>query len=115
MARRSFLRVAGVIENMSSFTCDHGESYPLFGEGGGRALANDIGAELLGQIPLEPAVAHGGDVGEPISISGTTAAARIFSAIAERIESTTISVSDLAGCSARDESVVAVAVRGQSR
>ena len=26
MARRSFLRVAGVIENMSSFTCDHGDS-----------------------------------------------------------------------------------------
>jgi ATP-binding protein involved in chromosome partitioning len=31
MARRSFLRVAGVIENMSSFTCDHGGQYALFG------------------------------------------------------------------------------------
>ena len=115
MARRSFLRVAGVIENMSSFTCEHGSSYPLFGEGGGRALANDIGAELLGQIPLEPAVAHGGDVGEPITISGSSAAARIFADIAAHIESTTVSMSELSGCSARDESVVAVAVRGQSR
>jgi len=115
MARRSFLRVAGVIENMSSFTCEHGSSYPLFGEGGGRALANDIGAELLGQIPLEPAVAHGGDVGEPVAISGTSAAARIFADIAAHIESTTVSMSELSGCSARDESVVAVAVRGQSR
>ena len=35
MARRSFLRVVGVIENMSTFTCDHGESYALFGSGGG--------------------------------------------------------------------------------
>ena len=33
MARRSFLRVAGVIENMSAFTCDHGETYALFGTG----------------------------------------------------------------------------------
>ena len=115
MARRSFLRVAGVIENMSSFTCEHGTSYPLFGEGGGRALANDIGAELLGQIPLEPAVAHGGDVGEPIAIGGSSAAAKVFAEIAQHIESTTVSVSELSGCSVRDESVVAVSVRGQSR
>ena len=115
MARRSFLRVAGVLENMSSFTCEHGTSYPLFGEGGGRALANDIGAELLGQIPLEPAVAHGGDIGEPIAIGGSSAAAKVFAEIAQHIESTTVSVSELSGCSARDESVVAVSVRGQSR
>jgi ATP-binding protein involved in chromosome partitioning len=51
MARRSFLRVAGVIENMSAFTCDHGTAYALFGEGGGQALADEIGAELLGQVP----------------------------------------------------------------
>ena len=115
MARRSFLRVAGVIENMSSFTCDHGSSYPLFGEGGGRALANDIGAELLGQIPLEPAVAHGGDIGEPVAIGGRSAAAQTFAEIAKHLEETTISVAELNGCSARDENVVAVSVRGQSR
>ena len=115
MARRSFLRVAGVIENMSAFTCEHGTSYPLFGEGGGRALANDIGAELLGQIPLEPAMAHGGDVGEPIAITGTSAAATAFAEIARHIVATTVSAAELSACSARDESVVAVAVRGQSR
>ena len=53
MARRSFLRVAGVVENMSAFTCDHGETYALFGSGGGQTLADEIGVELLGQIPLE--------------------------------------------------------------
>lgn len=115
MARRSFLRVAGVIENMSAFTCEHGTSYPLFGEGGGRALANDIGAELLGQIPLEPAMAHGGDVGEPIAIAGTSAAAMVFAEIARHIVATTVSAAELSACSARDESVVSVAVRGQSR
>ena len=55
MARKSYLRVAGVIENMSAFVCDHGESYPLFGEGGGEDLAHEAGVPLLGSIPLEPA------------------------------------------------------------
>ena len=39
MARRSFVRVVGVIENMTDFTCEHGGTYPLFGAGGGAALA----------------------------------------------------------------------------
>ncbi|MEI8024296.1 MAG: P-loop NTPase, partial [Actinomycetota bacterium] len=61
MARRSFLRIAGVIENMSAFTCEHGTSYPLFGSGGGQNLATEIGSELLGQIPIESVVSHGSD------------------------------------------------------
>ena len=56
MARKSYLRVAGVIENMSAFTCDHGETYALFGEGGGEQLATDAGVPLLGEVPLEPSV-----------------------------------------------------------
>ncbi|NBY12563.1 MAG: hypothetical protein EBQ75_06575, partial [Actinobacteria bacterium] len=51
MARRSFLRVAGVIENMSSFTCEHGSSYPLFGEGGDFcALANARSLPIADEI-----------------------------------------------------------------
>ncbi|MEZ5250831.1 MAG: P-loop NTPase [Ilumatobacteraceae bacterium] len=65
MARRSFLRVCGVIENMSAFVCDHGESYALFGSGGGQALADEVGVPLLGAVPLEPAVAAGGDAEHP--------------------------------------------------
>src|SRR2546430_521468 len=53
MARRSYLKVLGVIENMSAFTCNHGETYTLFGEGGGRTLAEEIDVPLLGQVPLE--------------------------------------------------------------
>ena len=51
MARKSYLRVAGVVENMSAFTCDHGESYPLFGEGGGATLAADAGVRCSGRCP----------------------------------------------------------------
>ncbi len=110
MARRSFLRVAGVIENMSAFTCEHGTSYALFGTGGGKALADEIGAELLGQVPIESAVAHAGDTGEPIVINGSGAAADAFNAIAQRIIANTISLTEMAGCSARNDDVVAVSV-----
>lgn len=101
MARRSFLRVSGVIENMSAFTCDHGESYALFGEGGGQALADQIGVPLLGQVPLEPAVAAGGDAGAPVSLHGNGAAAEVFRSIAARIVDDIAPPTNMAGCSAR--------------
>jgi len=66
MARRSFLPVLGVIENMAGFTCEHGETYHLFGEGGGARLADEIGVPLLGRIPLDPHVVSDGDAGSPI-------------------------------------------------
>ena len=100
MARKSYLRVAGVIENMSTFTCDHGTSYSLFGEGGGAALAADAGVPLLGQIPLEPAVSTGGDDGEPV-VLGDGPAADAFRAIAERLLVEAIPPAEMAGCSAR--------------
>jgi len=101
MARRSFLRVAGVIENMSHFTCEHGTIYQLFGEGGGTTLANEIGAELLGQVPIENAVASGSDIGEPVALSGSSAAAEVFRDIAKKIVAATVPVTEMAGCSAR--------------
>lgn len=112
MARRSFLRVAGVIENMSAFECDHGESYALFGTGGGQALADEIGVELLGQVPIEPTVAAGGDAGQPVVLDGIGKAAEVFSRIAARIIEETPDNDDMNGCSARDEEVaVGVTVR----
>lgn len=111
MARRSFLRVAGVIENMSSFTCDHGTSYPLFGSGGGEALAHEIGVELLGRIPIENAVAAGSDSGNPVALNGTGEAAREFDRIANSIIESTVSNESLAGCSARTPEAVAVQVK----
>jgi ATP-binding protein involved in chromosome partitioning len=100
MARKSYLRVAGVIENMSEFTCEHGESYPLFGRGGGSALAEDIGVPLLGSVPLEPAVSAGGDIGEPIALGGGPGA-DAFKAIATRILEEAVPPVEMAGCSAR--------------
>ena len=114
MARRSFLRVAGVIENMSAFTCEHGESYPLFGAGGGQALADEIGSVLLGQVPIEAAVANGGDTGEPIVLTSTGPAAQAFLAIAANIMNTTVPVTEMGGCTARDLEAVQVAISKRS-
>jgi ATP-binding protein involved in chromosome partitioning len=106
MARRSFLPVVGVIENMSEFVCDHGEHYALFGSGGGAALAAEIDAPLLGQVPLETEVASGNDEGEPVALHGTGGAATVFRAIAARIAEEVappihVDEIDMAGCSAR--------------
>jgi ATP-binding protein involved in chromosome partitioning len=100
MARKSYLRVAGVIENMSSFTCEDGNEYALFGEGGGAELALDAGVPLLGQVPIESSVAAGGDTGEPVAL-GDGIAADAFREIARRIVDEAVPPVAMAGCSAR--------------
>ncbi|HVM66490.1 MAG TPA: P-loop NTPase [Acidimicrobiales bacterium] len=100
MARRGYLRVAGVVENMTAFRCDHGEEYPLFGSGGGERLANELGVPLLGQVPIEPAVARGGDEGRPAAL-GAGPAAGAFHDIAARIVLEVAPLVELTGCTAR--------------
>lgn len=99
LARRTYLRVAGVIENMSAFTCEHGTSYALFGAGGGEALAAELGVPLLGQVPLEASVAAAGDAGLPV-VLGDGPAAEAYRAIAERIVTEALPPIELAGCTA---------------
>lgn len=100
MARKSYLRVLGVIENMSAFTCAHGTPYALFGEGGGAALADEAGVPLLGAVPLEPQVSAGGDAGRPIAL-GDGPAAEAFRSIAARLVDDLAPPIDMGGCSAR--------------
>jgi ATP-binding protein involved in chromosome partitioning len=106
MAQRSFLRVVGVIENMSSFTDPAGIEHALFGTGGGEALAAAVDAPLLGKIPIEPAVSAGGDAGEPVSLAGVGPAADVFRSIADHIANELAPVAvpddiDMTGCSVR--------------
>jgi ATP-binding protein involved in chromosome partitioning len=100
MARRGYLRVAGVVENMTSFRCDHGADYPLFGSGGGERLATELGVPLLGHVPIEPAVARGGDEGRPAAL-GAGPAAEAFRDIAARIVLEVAPLMELTGCTAR--------------
>ncbi|MFM8266725.1 MAG: P-loop NTPase [Ilumatobacteraceae bacterium] len=115
MARRSFLRVCGVIENMSAFVCEHGTAHPVFGSGGGQLLADEIGVPLLGQVPIEAAVAAGGDAGEPVAIGGTGPAADEFRAIASRLVAEVAPPTNMAGCSARMLSLVSAALDERDR
>ena len=66
MARRSFMPVVGVVENMADFRCSHGETYALFGSGGGQALADSLGVPLIASIPRDAEVVRGGDEGLPV-------------------------------------------------
>src|SRR6185369_17287515 len=51
MARRSYLKVLGVVENMHAFIAPDGSSHAIFGSGGGRRLAALTGAPLVGEVP----------------------------------------------------------------
>ena len=70
MFQRVGVPVLGIVENMSYFVCDCcGTRTALFGEGGGRKLAEELGLPLLGEIPLQPSVRTSGDEGTPIVVA----------------------------------------------
>ena len=49
------VRVGGIVENMSGFTCpDCGHTHPLFSSGGGERLAKAYSIPLIAQLPLDP-------------------------------------------------------------
>jgi ATP-binding protein involved in chromosome partitioning len=87
MSQKVNLDVMGVIENMSWFRGDDGKAYELFGAGGGRELADQLGVPLLGQVPLVPELRVGADEGRPIVVTDPDdEASRVFVTIAERVE-----------------------------
>ncbi len=111
MARRSHMPILGVVENMSAFTTPDGQSWALFGEGGGERLAAELDVPLLGSIPLEPAVSAGGDTGEPVTASDAGgAAAAVFEQITERLVAEIIPPVDMGTCTARMEGPISVAL-----
>ncbi len=55
--------ILGVIENMSYFLDPTGKAHHLFGEGGGKGLAEKYNVPFLGELPLEPALGAAGDAG----------------------------------------------------
>jgi len=109
MARRSHMPVLGVIENMSAFTAPDGSSWPLFGEGGGERLAAEIGAPLLGSVPLEAAVSTGGDTGQPVASAGGRAS-EVFHTIATRIVEEILPPVNMDDCTASSLTEVPVAL-----
>jgi ATP-binding protein involved in chromosome partitioning len=68
MAHKVSLEIGGVIENMSSFTTPSGERFAIFGEGGGRELAEELDVPLLGRVPLTMPLRAQSDDGVPLVI-----------------------------------------------
>jgi ATP-binding protein involved in chromosome partitioning len=102
MARRSYLKVTGVIENMSAYVAPDGSRHEVFGSGGGDALAAEIGAPLVGRVPLEPALGAGSDTGTPVVLSDPDSpAATEIARIAEQIVTELLPPVEMAGCTAR--------------
>ncbi|MGE5276621.1 MAG: Mrp/NBP35 family ATP-binding protein [Acidobacteriota bacterium] len=59
--------VLGIVENMSYYVCPEcGHREEIFKHGGGRKTAEELRVPFLGEIPLDPKVAVGGDAGRPI-------------------------------------------------
>ena len=100
MGRKNYLRIVGVIENMSYLATGDGGHHAVFGSGGGEALAAEAGVPLLGRIPLEAAVADGFDTGEP-AVLGDGPAAEAFKSAAQALSSEHVPPVEMAGCSAR--------------
>lgn len=86
MAKKVNHDVIGVVENMSWFTGDDAKRYPIFGEGGGQALADEVGVPLMAQIPLVAEMRIGADSGQPVAVaaSGSDAHAA-FEALADAV------------------------------
>jgi ATP-binding protein involved in chromosome partitioning len=66
MADKVKLEIAGIVENMSSFTTPSGERFTLFGSGGGQALADELDVPLLANVPLTMALREQADAGTPL-------------------------------------------------
>jgi ATP-binding protein involved in chromosome partitioning len=70
MFERVGVPVIGVVENMSAFVDpETGHRLELFSSGGGQRLAEEIGAPLLGSVPLQPRMAELADAGQPILVA----------------------------------------------
>jgi ATP-binding protein involved in chromosome partitioning len=86
MFERVSVPVIGVVENMGPYTDPaSGIRYAFFAEGGGERLAKEVGAELLGSVPLQPGLAEQADAGTPVVIGDPgSPAARALLEIAVR-------------------------------
>ena len=68
-------RIAGVIETMGAMVMPDGSTVDVFGAGGGQTVADRLSIltgteiDLLGEVPLDPALRAGGDVGVPVVIA----------------------------------------------
>ncbi len=83
--------VFGLIENMSYFICPHcGDKTEIFGHGGAESMADELGIDFLGSIPLQADVRAASDAGIPIVESDPDGpVGKAFAEIAQKIAAKT--------------------------
>ncbi len=87
MVRKMEYKPLGIVENMSYFVCPGGEKVRIFGEGGGRKLAEEENVPFLGEIPIDPKVVEFMDRGLPIVLADPeNIVSKAFKEIVDRIE-----------------------------
>jgi len=86
MYQKLNIPVIGLVENMSYFACPNCQhESDIFGRGGGKRLAEELGVAFLGSIPISEPLREGGDMGTPIMLTDITSlAAKAFLAVAEQ-------------------------------
>ena len=86
MYRKLEVPTFGIIENMSYFACPSCSfESDIFGRGGGKSVAGELGVPFLGQVPIYEPIRVGSDTGVPIVIAEPDSpAANAFRNIAEQ-------------------------------
>jgi len=75
-AQKVGVRVLGIVENMSGFTCPScGKTYYVFGKGAGEKIAKEMNVPYLGSVPIDPRISEACDRGEPFVIKYSDAPA----------------------------------------
>ncbi|RCX32376.1 iron-sulfur cluster carrier protein ApbC [Thioalbus denitrificans] len=79
--------VLGVIENMSIHICSNcGHEEHIFGEGGGKRMAEQYGVTLLGELPLDIRIREEADSGKPtVVVEPDSRISEIYREIARRV------------------------------
>jgi ATP-binding protein involved in chromosome partitioning len=86
MFQKVSIPVLGIVENMSTHVCSRcGHAESVFGEGGGRRMAEEYGVSLLGQLPLDIRIREQTDSGRPTVVAEPDSAlGRIWRDLARR-------------------------------
>lgn len=86
MSFKTNQRILGVVENMSTFVCPCcGEETPIFGQGGGQRLADELNVPLLARLPLTMEARTLGDEGVPVAMAGDGPTAQAYAELARKV------------------------------
>lgn len=87
MFRKVQTPVLGIVQNMSIFTCPNcGHQEHIFGQDGVKTMAQELGVDVLGDVPLDLKIRQGADVGQPLLVSNPDSIqAESYRSIAKKI------------------------------